>query len=203
LQSTQQSLPLWAMYAQALGLPLFALALTFFGIRNARDQTRVSKEKLRHDLYDRRFAIYWAFVNMISSYLEGKDGDAIFRAWDQAVVAFQQSSFILNSEMKQYLLNLKDTVFRMYTEEGRHRGKKDIPADMFGQLEVEKIQNLGTLFEILPVLTEKFEPFLKLDDLSKRGQQNLCSQKIKSFWCSFFQKAAAFLDWKNGGRDRD
>ncbi|NNM57939.1 hypothetical protein [Acidocella sp.] len=173
LQSSQQSLPLWVMYVQALGLPLFALALTLFGIRNAKDQTRVSKEKLRHDLYDRRFAIYMAFENMISSYLGKENPDEIYRAWDQAYVASLQSSFILNSEMEQYLKELQTNVFAMFMEEGRRRGEKDIPTDDFRRLEVKKFQNFGTLSKVLPVLAEKFEPFLKLNDLSERSTSKI------------------------------
>jgi hypothetical protein len=187
LQSSQHSLPLWVMYLQALGLPLFALALTLFGIRNAMVQTRVSKEKLRHDLYDRRYAIYWAFENAISVSMGAENPTEIDKAWRQEFESLSQSSFILNSEMRQYLQELNNTIFTMYMEEGRYRGRHDISTEDVRALEVKKTQNLMKLSKMSPVLAEKFEPFLKLDDLSG-GVASKAPHGLPVIWRSLLER---------------
>jgi hypothetical protein len=59
-------LPLWALFIQALGTP-FA-AVVFGGVTSwiALRQWKTSRDKLRFDLFERRFAVYEATRKLIS-----------------------------------------------------------------------------------------------------------------------------------------
>ena len=54
-------LPIWISYMQALAVPFIAA----LGVWIALQQMRVARSKLRHDLWDKRFGVYEATVQLI------------------------------------------------------------------------------------------------------------------------------------------
>lgn len=57
--------PVALEWVKALSAPVVAGAVFFVTWSFNRWQRRLAKEKLRHDLYDRRFAIYIVFRNLL------------------------------------------------------------------------------------------------------------------------------------------
>ena len=84
---TAQCLMEWAM---ASGVPLLAVVVSGVSVLAVSVfswwQMRIAREKLRHDLYDRRFAIYMAFHELLVAVVEKDNVDAELRkaiaAWD-------------------------------------------------------------------------------------------------------------------------
>jgi hypothetical protein len=63
-------------YLKAIGPVAVALAVFIATYWFYQWQIRLAKQKLRHDLYDRRFAIYVAFRELLSALIE-KNNDEI------------------------------------------------------------------------------------------------------------------------------
>jgi hypothetical protein len=70
-------------WAKALGIPALAAAIAFGSWWSTRSsnrwQVKIAREKLKHDLYDRRFAIYMAFHDLMVAVAEKSDIDAELR----------------------------------------------------------------------------------------------------------------------------
>ncbi len=70
----------------------------------------VQKEKLRHNLYDHRFAIYMSFHKLLVAVVEKQDVEAELR---EANAARAQSPFLLDQQLGAYLKKLHDEAFRI------------------------------------------------------------------------------------------
>lgn len=100
-------------WLKALGLPLLAVAVSIASIFPARRQAQIAAEKLRHDLYDRRFAIYMAFhemLVMLVAIIEKQDADTELR---KANAARAHSPFLLDEQLGTYLEQLHKEAFRV------------------------------------------------------------------------------------------
>jgi hypothetical protein len=103
----------WIEWAKALGIPILAVAVSFATYRSGRWQVRIAREKLRHDLYDRRYAIYMAFYHLLAAIGEKDDIDAELR---EANAARAQSPFLLDRRLRAYLDRLYKEAFRINVE---------------------------------------------------------------------------------------
>lgn len=86
-----------------LGLvaPLVALLSAWLGYRVGNDQTKIERQKLRHDLYDRRMTIVRATMEFIAGIVREGNTD-----WPKIVEfnrATQESFFLFGAEMHGYL----------------------------------------------------------------------------------------------------
>jgi hypothetical protein len=101
-------------WVKALGLPALALAIAFASWWSSRSsnrwQIRIAREKLKHDLYDRRFAVYMAFHDLMVAVAEKSDVDDELR---KANVARAHSPFLLDPDVTQYLAGLHTEAFRI------------------------------------------------------------------------------------------
>ena len=104
-------------WSKALGIPALAVSVAFAsclsGYLLGRWQVRIAREKLRHDLYDRRFAVYMAFHGLLVAVTEKSDVDTELR---KANAARAHSPFLLDSEVTQYLDGLHRKAFRINQE---------------------------------------------------------------------------------------
>jgi hypothetical protein len=162
----------------ALGPTLVALAVFFLTYSYNRWQVRLAKQKLRHDLYDRRFRVYLAFQELLLA-LPEKDSDEIKAAHRKASIARLEAPFLLDDDPKiqAYLEQLcaevsKDVIANMmfFDAVKSHpvmmndpEGNKDAVAraSRLGMAKLE-IPNRR-----LPELPQHFAPFLKLTDFWK------------------------------------
>jgi hypothetical protein len=104
---------IWIEWAKALGIPILAIAVSFATYRSGRFHVRIAREKLRHDLYDRRYAIYLAFHRLLAAVGE-KDGiEAELR---QANAARAQSPFLLDDRLVVFLGKLYREAWRIHSE---------------------------------------------------------------------------------------
>lgn len=126
-------------------------------------QVRIAREKLRHDLYDRRFAIYMAFHELLTAVTEKDDVDAELR---KANAARAHSPFLLNAEVGSFLERLHARGFQIHATADLVRKNlldRSATLDLADKLGSDKLEFANKV----PDLVREFEPFLKLRDFSK------------------------------------
>ena len=144
-------------------------------------QVRLAKQKLRHDLFDRRFAVYAAFRELLLAFIEKgsdeKGNGEIMAAFRKASIVRFEARFVLDDPKIDATLDVlckqaNDDVISniMYLDGMRpHLATYDIEmrrafaerADWLGKA---KLDLFGRYFEELP---KQFEKYLKLTDFSK------------------------------------
>jgi hypothetical protein len=80
--------------AEGLGPLLLAVVVAIDTWQFQKWQVRLAKQKLRHDLYDRRLAIYVAFQELLLA-LPKKSDDEIKAALRKASIARFEAPFLL------------------------------------------------------------------------------------------------------------
>jgi hypothetical protein len=93
-------------------------------------QTRLAQQKLRHDLYDRRFAIYMAFHELLVALVDKSDGE-VRDSFPRCYVKLCEASFLLDDpQIEAYLKDLykqvDDRVIRniMFLQSSESAGTK-------------------------------------------------------------------------------
>jgi hypothetical protein len=153
--------------AKALGLPLLAIAVAFASFWSgnlfSRWQVRIAREKLRHDLYDRRFAIYMAFHELLVAISEKDDAEPELR---KANAVRAHSPFLLDARLGAYLERLHKEAFPINAASQLMRDAQSAVerAQIASRLGQDKLAFANKVAE----LVREFEPCLKLTDLSKR-----------------------------------
>lgn len=149
-------MPAWAQVLNALSLPLIAAVGAFL----AWQQMRIAKAKLTHDLFDRRFAVFQAARIFLSE---------IFRkahVSDEALWNYRagigEAVFLLDDELRDYLEEIYKAALKMRMHRQQYEG---IPPIQERSVAVEaEHEQLSWLIDQLPILVERFKPFLKLED---------------------------------------
>lgn len=95
-------------WIQVFGLP--TVVVGFLGFLIARWQLQISREKLRRDQYDRRFAIYMAFHELLLAVCEQQDAETEFR---KANAMRAQALFLLDAPLDSLLKELLKEAFGM------------------------------------------------------------------------------------------
>jgi hypothetical protein len=164
-------LPYWMSAVQALGPTLVAVAVAAFTIYIAfrqvgiaKHQAKIAREKLKHDLYDRRYAIYLAFEKMLRISMGQKEAGEEKLAVLAANIAAHQSLFILNEEMRAYLLDLNMVAWRQLPNPDLAAVFNELPPEDRIQRTIQQEQDVSRILREPDVLAAKFLPFLKLDD---------------------------------------
>jgi hypothetical protein len=166
------NLPLWAEWAKALGLPAVAVCVSAFGIWIAWWQKVIAKEKLKHDLFDKRYAVFMAFYKLLGAILDNRELDAELR---EANAARAQSPFLFDSKLGNYLEELHKEASRINTLSKLYSD----PAIASPPERVIKYEELvGDRLKLHSRYTEmvnEFSQFLKLEDFSR---ENDCFKKM-------------------------
>jgi hypothetical protein len=154
-------------WTKALGLPLLAVVVSGVSVFAVSVfswwQARIAREKLRHDLYDRRFAIYIAFHELMVAMTDKADVEAELR---KANAARAHSPFLLDAKLGAYLKELHNEAFRLSVTPKLIRDLSPTPAErvpMDAKFGSDKLAFGNRVEE----LVGKFERFLKLKDFSK------------------------------------
>lgn len=159
MPTTATQLPLWVEWARALGFPAVAIVLSILSGLVVYWQARLSKEKLRHDLYDRRFAIYIAFHDLL---VAAAEADNIEDKLRMANTARAHGPFLLDKRLEKFLEELYREAFRINAIANLIRDKTlETPADravQSSQLGTDKLIFMGRVGE----LVKEFERFLRL-----------------------------------------
>jgi hypothetical protein len=164
-------------WLKVLGPLLLAIVVAIATWQFQKWQVRLAKQKLRHDLYDRRFAIYLAFQELLLALPERGD-DEIKAAFRKAVIARLEARFLLaDPKIQAYLEALckqvsDDVIGNIMFLDAvkRHGALMNDPqtcrdfAERASRLSMAKIslpdRHLGEL-------SEQFAEFLKLTDFWK------------------------------------
>jgi hypothetical protein len=167
---TETHLPVWVAYMQALGPLIVTIAvaclsayLVYQQISVAREQAMFAREKLKHDLFDRRYGIYLAFDRMIRCMM-GQDG----LGTDEenllaANISAAQAVFILDDAVSDYLFDLHNIAFRK-TRYSEVIKISDLPPEVIQKQTTQWMEDTQTILHAIPVLSQKFRPFLRLKD---------------------------------------
>jgi hypothetical protein len=148
----------WIDISTALLTPTIAI----FGALIAYRQWRISQQKFRHDLYDRRFAVYTALLDLCGALLrEGKFDNPSYSAW---LKASNQGHFLFDEELNRYFSEVTEKV-QAYRKIEREMQKQKVKDD---EARWEELSNkdieLNSWFENqFNVAREKFSRFLTLD----------------------------------------
>ena len=149
--------------AKAFGLSALALVASisavFVSILIARWQLSISRAKLQHDLYDRRFAIYMAFHELLVAIVEKDDVEAELR---KANAIRAHSPFLLDAQLGAYLERLLNEAFRINAHaklvKDQSFGSPPERAQQASQLGQDKLVLVNRIDE----LAREFERFLWL-----------------------------------------
>ena len=160
--------PPWLELAKAFAAP-FATVVASIVVASvtacfAWRQWIVAKEKLRHDLYVRRFAIYMAFHKLLVAVVEKQDVEAELR---EANAARAQSPFLLDEQLGAYLEKLHTEAVRI-----KETGKLCLDASNFSSPaeRTTKAAQLGhdklSFLDAIGNLAEEFSRLLRLKDFA-------------------------------------
>jgi hypothetical protein len=155
-------------WVKASGIPLLAVVVSGVSVLAVCVfswwQVRIAREKLRYDLYDRRFSVYMAFHELLVAVVEKDNVDAELR---KAIAAWAHSPFLLDAKLVDYLVGLHKEAFRIAEQPKliRDLGSTTVESvQLAAKLGSDKLAFGGRLTE----LVREFESFLKLKDFSKR-----------------------------------
>ena len=169
------TVPSFIEWAKALGVPLLAVVVSGASVWVvcvfSRWQVRIAREKLRHDLYDRRFAIYVTFHELLIAISEKDNAEPELR---KANAARAHSPFLLDARLGVYLEELHKEAFRINATNKDVRdpnlGTPIECAQKSSALGSDKLKFANRTTE----LTRQFENFLVLEDYSKtRKRRNI------------------------------
>jgi hypothetical protein len=149
-------------WIQVLGLPTVVVGVLGFLI--ARWQLQISREKLRRDQYDRRFAIYMAFHELLLAVCEHHDAETEFRT---ANAMRAQALFLLDAPLDSLLKELLKEAFQMIQTAIRLRDPAawSSPQDQnkaAAQLGQDKLKFVARIEE----LAREFTRFLRVKDFT-------------------------------------
>lgn len=148
--------PNWTTYLSALLVP----TITILGFFIAHRQWRTAQNKLKLDLFERRFSVYDTARKLIGSIMGSG------RAADAEVMRFlfgtREAKWLLNNDIAEYLY---EQIYRKAID------LQTLSAELEGlPVGEERSKNVRSQSEIkkwmlkqFEVLDEKFSPFLKLE----------------------------------------
>jgi len=169
-------IPPWAEWARAIGPTLVALVSALAVLVSivsvclsrqiARWQASVARETIRQNYYDRRFAIFMAFRELLVAIVDKADVDVELRNANAARAA---SPFLLSEQLGRYLEELHKEGFHLNATNkllALDAGYKATLTPIQLNEEMTKLaRDKLILINRVPELAERFEPFLKPEEL--------------------------------------
>jgi hypothetical protein len=145
------ALPLWVQILQALAVPTIAVAGAWIAVQ----QMLIARTKLRHDLYDRRFAVYEAARKLLVEIIQ--QGHPSREQVREYVIKTADATFLLNDEIAKYLEKIRARASRLRAINATQ------PHEQI-HLQQQDDMLFAWMTEQLPVgLVEKFKSFLTLE----------------------------------------
>ncbi len=147
--------PHWTTYLAALLTPTVAVLGSFI----AYQQWRLAQNKLKLDLFDRRFSVYEAARTLLSSIM--KSGKAKDEEVSKFMVSTREAKWLLNDSVAEYLENhLHHKAINLQTLAAELEGVpvgEERTKNVHAQSEIKK-----WFMAQYKILDEKFAPFLQL-----------------------------------------
>ena len=146
----------WTTILSALLMPTVAV----FGLFIARQQLHIAKNKLKHELFERRFSVYDAVRNLLASIVTSG------KAKDEEILKFlsgtREAKWLLDEKIAKYL----DDEFYSKALDLQCLASEleGLPIGDERSTNVHKQREIKQWFsKQYDVLDEKFSPFLKLE----------------------------------------
>ena len=147
--------PHWTTVLSALLTPTIAVFGSFIAYR----QWRISRNKLKYELFDRRFAVYDAACSLLASIMTS--GEAKQEEVYKFIAGTSSAKWLLNDDVAKYFDEvLWHKVVDLQTLQDEHPGLpvgEERTKNVRAQSEIK-----GWILEQFKVLDEKFAPFLSL-----------------------------------------
>jgi hypothetical protein len=169
----------WHDFAGPLATVIASIVAVIVTIHLGRSQARIAQEqariarqqadlaviRLRHDLYDRRFALYTSAISLLQRIIQKNNVD------DLDIVTFLRETetataqFLLDQNLVEYFNSLWENARRMQRLNRRieHEKNDEVRAKLFDDF-MEISDWFESQFQVLP---EKFLPFLTLKNIDK------------------------------------
>jgi hypothetical protein len=153
-----------------LGLKaIAALATTIvagYVARISRPQWLTNREKLRLDLYDRRFKIYVRVLDFYNAVIlwDGSDEQQVLKA--PYTQAFRESRFLFpkNSGIFSFLEEFSKRAFFIVNFD-QLKEMKSVDPQEFAKQAQKKIDSVNWILESMTTFEDKLEPYLKFHKL--------------------------------------
>jgi hypothetical protein len=157
-------LPYWMQSVQALAPTVVAVIAALIAGYIALMQWRTAHYRLSFDMYEKRFAVYRAAKNFLTTaIIQGQVTGDDYRALYNGISG---AEFLFKQKTSTYLMNIRDKAWKAQFIRAQHT-KTDKLID-------EEEDILKFLSDQNEMLEDKFKPYL---DLSKAG--------LKSYWPGF------------------
>ncbi|MGC8477406.1 MAG: hypothetical protein ACP5NP_13715 [Acetobacteraceae bacterium] len=153
--AAEAHLPEWVAVLQALLVPVIAAVGTWIALQ----QMHLSRVRLRHDLFDRRFAILQATQGMLESVImEGKISTDNIVKFATAVAA---ARFVFDDRLALYLREILDHASKAHSIQEALRDMQ--PGEAKQKAATDKGHEIKWLIDQRGSLGEKFQPVLQLE----------------------------------------
>jgi uncharacterized membrane protein len=148
-------IPLWLKYGQAIAL----IALPMVGAWIAWEQMQIARAKLKNDLYDRRFKVYDATMELLSHALtHGRVSD---EALHKFALQTAESTFLFEEEVILFLKEIRTNASNVWVFGGTLQQGGLSAADRANYAKM--VGNaLGTLNAKIDQIQSVFRPYLGL-----------------------------------------
>lgn len=144
-----ETLPNWVSYLQGLATPAIAGA----GIVIAWTQYRLAKDRFRHDLFDRRYAVFNGIRE--ASDLAFSDGTFTMEALNEFKRATNDADFLFNKEVVEFVGRLRQKLGVLVVNNPYRAGVTDDMAEQHERALVWVVTNTES-----DVLTPLFKPYI-------------------------------------------
>ncbi len=148
-----EALPLWMKYLQATSI----IMLPFFGTWITLRQMRLAEAKLKHDLFDRRFAVFEAAANFIATILrEGNVQNNDILSYSRKIV---DAEFLLDDSVSAYLNSLRERASKLHVYAIESEDSSPTQQASINK----KYEELRFFAAQFVELRKQFRPFLKFE----------------------------------------
>lgn len=168
--------PEYFRWVKDIGPLAVSIAVVCVTISYNRWQTRVAKQKLRHDLYERRFSVYKTFQDLLLA-LTDKDDDEIRVAFQEAGIARLEVPFLFgDTALQSYLDGLCNEILEVIKDINYIQGVKQYRTMMNDPQVAQELTVRGSRLgsakldirgRHLEELVKQFGRSLKLSDFTK------------------------------------
>lgn len=148
--------PHWTAYSQALLIPI----VTVLGLLIAWRQWRTARNKLKLDLFDRRFAVYDTARTFLGSI--ATSGKVHEDELTKFMVGTREARWLLNPEIEDYM-NKEIYVKALHHQTTDEELRFANPGEDRTKLARAKAEQRQILLAQFEVLNEKFKKFLSLE----------------------------------------
>jgi len=154
------AMPTWISEMQAFSLPAIAVGGAFI----AYQQYRIARQKLRLDLYDRRYKIYSCLLDAVISALNETATNTFDVSTRELNQKLREARFLFDAKTFDYFNELETSVLQY-----RNRTLSIRQFDFFQQSEAQSLLNrhhksAHILDESMTYLHALMRPYLNIDD---------------------------------------